>query len=91
MDAYKKSELEARGLGLFTLSSIPVDRAEEHIFGLVLVEARRLDEAAGELVEGARLDPEDVDAQLAAALAAAGSRSTRLRSRSPASTACSRR
>jgi len=41
------------------------------VFGLVLLESDRADEAAGELVAGARLRPDDVDAQLAAALASA--------------------
>lgn len=41
------------------------------VFGLVLLETDRLEEAAGELAEAARLDEEDVEAQLAAALAAA--------------------
>jgi thioredoxin-like negative regulator of GroEL len=41
------------------------------VFGLTLLEVDRLDEAAGELMTGARLREEDVDAQLAAALAAA--------------------
>ena len=40
------------------------------LYGLVLLEDDRLDEAAGELLEGARLRPEDVEAQLLAALAA---------------------
>lgn len=40
-------------------------------FGLVLLESDRLEEAAGELSEGARLIPEDVEAQLIASLAAA--------------------
>ena len=39
------------------------------VFGLVLWEADRAEEAAGELVGGARLRPDDVEAQLAAALA----------------------
>jgi tetratricopeptide (TPR) repeat protein len=41
------------------------------VFGLVLLETDRAEEATGELIEGARLREEDVDAQLAAALAAA--------------------
>jgi Flp pilus assembly protein TadD len=41
------------------------------VFGLVLVEARRAEEGAGELISGARISEEDVDAALAAALAAA--------------------
>jgi tetratricopeptide (TPR) repeat protein len=41
------------------------------VFGLVLLEADRAEEAAGELISGARLSESDVDAQLAAALAAA--------------------
>ena len=41
------------------------------LFGLVLLEAARAEEGAGELISGARISEEDVDAQLAAALAAA--------------------
>ena len=41
------------------------------VFGLVLLEADRLEEGAGELMAGARLRPDDLDAQLAAALATA--------------------
>lgn len=41
------------------------------VLGLVLVEDGRAEEAAGVLEEGARLRPEDVEAQLLAALAAA--------------------
>jgi len=48
----------------------PNDAWTRTVFGLLLLEAGRFDEAAGELTEGARLDPEDVEAQLAAALAA---------------------
>lgn len=40
------------------------------VFGLVLLEADRPEEGAGELLAGARLRPDDLDAQLAAALAA---------------------
>jgi len=39
------------------------------VFGLVLLEADRAEEGAGELMSGARLRPDDLDAQLAAALA----------------------
>lgn len=39
------------------------------VFGLVLLEAERPEEGAGELLVGARLRPDDLDAQLAAALA----------------------
>jgi predicted Zn-dependent protease len=39
------------------------------VFGLVLLETERAEEGAGELVSGARLRPDDFDAQLAAALA----------------------
>lgn len=39
------------------------------VFGLVLLEAERPEEGAGELLAGARLRPDDLDAQLAAALA----------------------
>lgn len=41
------------------------------VFGLVLLEAARSEEGAGELMSGARLAEEDVEAQLIAALAAA--------------------
>ncbi len=41
------------------------------VFGLDLLEADRLEEGAGELISGARLREDDVDAQLVAALAAA--------------------
>lgn len=41
------------------------------VFGLVLLEADRGEEAAGELIAGARLRPDDLEAQLAAALATA--------------------
>ena len=40
------------------------------VYGLVLLDDDRLEEAVGELLEGARLRPEDVEAQLLAALAA---------------------
>lgn len=49
----------------------PHDGWTRVVFGLLLLEAERWEEAAGELAEGARLLPEDVEAQLAAALAAA--------------------
>lgn len=48
----------------------PDDGWNRVVFGLVLLEADRLEEAVGELVSAARLLEEDVDAQLAAALAA---------------------
>lgn len=48
----------------------PEDGWPRFVFGLVLLEAERFEEAAGELSEGARLEPEDVEAQLVAALAA---------------------
>lgn len=41
------------------------------VFGLVLLETERAEEGAGELIAGAQLRPDDVDAQLAAALASA--------------------
>lgn len=41
------------------------------IFGLVLLEEDRTEEAAGELIAGARRRPDDLEAQLAAALATA--------------------
>ena len=43
-------------------------------FGLLLIEAGRDDEVAGELISGARIRETDVDAQLGAALAAASTR-----------------
>jgi tetratricopeptide (TPR) repeat protein len=49
----------------------PEDGWPRVVFGLVLLEADRFEEAVGELAEGARLRPEDVEAQLAASLAAA--------------------
>ena len=49
----------------------PDDGWPRIVLGLVLLEADRFDEAVGELSEGAHLHPEDVEAQLAAALAAA--------------------
>ncbi|HSH74345.1 MAG TPA: hypothetical protein VLA09_01475 [Longimicrobiales bacterium] len=49
----------------------PEDAWVRIVFGLVLLEALRPDEAAGELISGARIAEDDVDAQLAAALAAA--------------------
>jgi Flp pilus assembly protein TadD len=49
----------------------PEDGWTRVVFGLVLIEADRLDEGVGELLSGARLSEEDVDAQLAASLAAA--------------------
>jgi len=48
----------------------PEDGWTRVVFGLALLEVDRLDEAAGELLSGARLREDDVDAQLAAALAA---------------------
>ena len=49
----------------------PEDGWSRVVFGLALLEAERMDEGVGELVSGARLREEDVDAQLAAALATA--------------------
>jgi tetratricopeptide (TPR) repeat protein len=49
----------------------PADGWARIVRGLVLLEADQFDEALGELTEGADLHPEDVEAQLAAALAAA--------------------
>jgi tetratricopeptide (TPR) repeat protein len=49
----------------------PEDGWGRVVFGLVLIEADRLDEGVGELATGARMREEDVDAQLAAALAMA--------------------
>ena len=50
----------------------PDDGWARVVFGLSLLEDDRLDEATPELVEGARLRPEDVEAQILAALAASG-------------------
>lgn len=49
----------------------PEDGWMRVVLGLVLLEAARAEEGAGELISGARRSEEDVDAQLAAALAAA--------------------
>lgn len=49
----------------------PEDGWVRVVFGLVLLEAGRSEEAVGELISGARLGEADVDAQLAAALGAA--------------------
>jgi len=49
----------------------PHDGWAHVVRGLVLLEADRFDEAVGELTEGAQLQPEDVEAQLAVSLAAA--------------------
>lgn len=48
----------------------PDDGWPRVVLGLVLLEGGRFEEAGGELSEGARLQPEDVEAQLVAALAA---------------------
>jgi Flp pilus assembly protein TadD len=48
----------------------PGDGWMRMLYGLVLLEDDRLDEAAVELIEGARSSPEDVEGQLVAALAA---------------------
>ena len=49
----------------------PEDGWTRIVFGLELLEADRFEEGAGELISGARIREDDVDAQLAAALAAA--------------------
>ena len=49
----------------------PEDGWTRVVFGLELLEADRFEEGAGELMSGARIREDDVDAQLAAALAAA--------------------
>ena len=49
----------------------PDDGWVRTVFGLVLLEADRTEEATGELISGARIAFDDLDAQLAAALAAA--------------------
>jgi tetratricopeptide (TPR) repeat protein len=48
----------------------PEDGWARVVFGLALAEAGRLEEATGELMSGARLREDDLEAQLAAALAA---------------------
>ncbi len=48
----------------------PEDGWQRVVLGLLLVEDDRLEEGLGELTEGARLSPDDVEAQLLAALAA---------------------
>jgi len=48
----------------------PHDGWARTVLGLLLLEADRFDEAVAELSEGAHLDPEDAEGQLAAALAA---------------------
>ncbi|MDP2955708.1 MAG: tetratricopeptide repeat protein [Longimicrobiales bacterium] len=53
-----------------SVSLDPHDAWPRVVMGLMLLETDRFDEAAGELSEGAHLHPEDVEAQLAAALAA---------------------
>ena len=52
----------------------PEDGWVRVVFGLLLIEAGRDDEVAGELISGARIRETDVDAQLGAALAAASTR-----------------
>jgi len=54
-----------------SVRSDPDDGWVRTMLGLLLLEDGRLEEAAGELMEGARLREEDVEAQLLAALAAA--------------------
>lgn len=49
----------------------PEDGWTRVVFGLTLLEVDRFDEATGELMSGARLSVDDLDAQLAAALCAA--------------------
>lgn len=49
----------------------PEDGWTRIVFGLELLEADRFEEGAGELMSGARIREDDVDAQMAAALAAA--------------------
>ncbi len=49
----------------------PEDGWTRIVFGLELLEADRFEEGVGELMSGARIREDDVDAQLAAALAAA--------------------
>jgi tetratricopeptide (TPR) repeat protein len=48
----------------------PEDGWARVVFGLVLLESDRFEEGVGELLSGARIREDDVDAQLAAALAA---------------------
>ena len=56
--------------------SVNLDQAEGWglvVMGLVEAELDRMEESAGDLVAGARLRPEDVEAQLLASLASAAS------------------
>lgn len=57
---------------LFRSTELADDGWARIVLGLALSEAGRADEAATELVAGARLRPDDVEAQLLASLAAAG-------------------
>jgi tetratricopeptide (TPR) repeat protein len=56
----------------------PEDGWPRVVLGLVLLEDERFEEATGELSEGARLRPEDVEAQLVAALSASSAGATDL-------------
>ncbi len=69
---YLSGDLEGAADAMGEATSLePNDGWARVVSGLVLLEADRFDEAVGELTEGAQLHPEDVEAQLAASLAAA--------------------
>jgi tetratricopeptide (TPR) repeat protein len=69
---YLAGDLEGAADAMGDATSLdPADGWARIVLGLVLLESDRFDEAVGELTEGAELHPEDVEAQLAAALAAA--------------------
>jgi Flp pilus assembly protein TadD len=69
---YLSGDLEGAADAMGEATSLePDDGWGRIVMGLVLLEAERFEEALGELTEGAQLHPEDVEAQLAAALAAA--------------------
>ncbi len=69
---YLSGDLEGAADAMGEATSLePDDGWGRIVMGLVLLEADRFEEALGELTEGAELHPEDVEAQLAAALAAA--------------------
>lgn len=69
---YLSGDLEGAADAMGDASRMEPDDGWTHVVrGLVLLEADRFEEAVGELTEGAELQPEDVEAQLVAALAAA--------------------
>ncbi|NJD19867.1 MAG: hypothetical protein FIA95_11385 [Gemmatimonadetes bacterium] len=69
---YLSGDVEGAADAMGDATRMEPDDGWAHVVrGLVLLEADRFDEALGELSEGAELHPEDVEAQLAASLAAA--------------------